>query len=786
MKKLLLSAIFLLGAGMAYAQHGYWYHDTFIELRPKTTSTFFVYQKENSLDLSLKDKILGASKQCRIDYMYDDNRIVVSSTTVPEFEGVYISNIFTSGNGDWYIILPRLEIKTEQGFDIKSIIKKYKDVLSIESELGEIYKIKCSVNRAEDVLDIANDLHSRSEVIWCNPEKMSNTEVCSSNSWSFYQYFLNNTNTIGMDINVEPAWDIITGSSDVTISVIDQGVDFDHPEMSNCVLEGYTVGNVNGYGLPQNANNLNVKAHGVACAGIIAAENNSFGVTGVSYGSNILPVNIFPYTASVNNNGSASDLQIADAIRWAGQRADILNLSWVANYSQSIEQAIYDVRVTGRNGKGAVVVCAAGNDYLGNSSTVAFPAILYGVIAVGALDQSGNVCTYSQRGGGLSLMAFGGDEDIVTTDRKGSLGYNSDNYIFTFDGTSAACSQVTGVAALMLSVNPALTESQVRANLNKTCKKLSGYNYDAYGWNNQVGYGLVDAEAAVIASLRVVGPDIPCGSTSYYVDLLPNTYSVSWSWKNACSVPITQNTPTTNHCTITRNDNQYFGNTLVATISKNGNIITTVEKVLDTGANFSGTYQQAAAPLMNIPAIGPTTFHNGQTIMLMLGSTITLKSPKFVGANISYSGYTPFYWSHNDSTIIIRHFAFPYNNPKDLIITGTYSGNCEAFQFILQLSEPASVFPHASINIIPVGLGYAFELCANMMSDDSTETYSSIKLSGWHMTIANALTGKIMFDEDIEGTQKIVSTTNWEAGIYVINARIGDNIITRKFQISRD
>ena len=784
MKKILLLAILLMGAGMGHAQYGYWYHDSFIELRPKTISTFFVYQKENSSDLSLKDKVLALGSQYQIDYVYDDNRLVVNSTTPPDLDDIYVSNIFTSGNGNWFIILPRLEIKIENGFDIKSIIKKYKDVLSIESELGEKYKIKCSVNCAEDVLDIANELHSFPEVIWCNPEKISNIEVCSYNSWSLDQYFLKNTTTIGMDINVEPAWDIITGCSDVTVSVIDQGVDFDHPEMSNCVLEGYTVDNVNGYGLPQNANNLNVKAHGVACAGIIAAGNNSFGVTGVSYGSNILPVNIFPYTASTNFNGSASDLQIADAIRWAGQRADIINLSWVMNYSQSVEQAIYDVRLSGRNGKGTVVVCAAGNDYLDNSSTVAFPATLYGVIAVGALDQYGNICTYSQRGGGLSLMAFGGYEDIVTTDRKGLLGYNTDDYMFYFDGTSAACPQVAGVAALMLSVNPNLTESQLRANLYKTCKKLSGYNYDASGWNNQVGYGLVDAEAAVLSSLRIMGSVIPCGSTSYYVDLLPNTYSVSWSWKSACSVPITQNTPTTNHCTITKNDYQYLKNTLVATISKNGNTITTVEKVLDTGANFSGTYQQAAAPLMNIPAIGPTTFHNGQTIMLLLGSTITLKSPKFVGANISYSGYTPFYWSHNDSTIIIRHFAFPYNNPKDLIITGTYSGNCEAFQFILQLSEPASVFPHASINIIPVGLGYAFELCANMTTEGFTATDSSIKLSGWHLTIANALTGKIMFDEDVEDTQKLVSTANWETGIYVVSAQLGEHVVTEKFQIS--
>ena len=96
-----------------------------------------------------------------------------------------------------------------------------------------------------------------------------------------FQYHLKNTGqyggTEGMDINVEPAWQIVEGSSDVTVAIIDMGVDFDHIDMSNCVLNGYTVDDPSSLGRPKNANNLDKKWHGVGCAGIVGAEDNSTG-----------------------------------------------------------------------------------------------------------------------------------------------------------------------------------------------------------------------------------------------------------------------------------------------------------------------------------------------------------------------------------------------------------------------------------------------------------------------------------------------------------------------------
>ena len=108
-----------------------------------------------------------------------------------------------------------------------------------------------------------------------------------------------------------------------------------------------------------------------------------------------------------------------------------------------------------------------------------------------------------------------GEEDaairVYTTDLQGSKGTNTapgpaGDYRHGFRGTSAACPQVAGIAALILSVNPQLYEHEVRSIIEMTCRKLDRYefketpNHPNGTWNREVGYGLVDAEAAVQAA----------------------------------------------------------------------------------------------------------------------------------------------------------------------------------------------------------------------------------------------------------------------------------------------
>ena len=381
-------------------------------------------------------------------------------------------------------------------------------------------------------------------------------ETHAANPLFLMQYYLRNFNTGNYDINVVPAWEIITGNSDITVAVIDEGVDPDHEDLSGNVLQGYTIGDATGYGKPKNANEFNYKGHGVACAGIIGAKNNNKGILGVAYGVKILPVNISPYVPTgyylngemyVTYSGfTTSDTDLAYAIQWAAERADILSCSWGGNSEINVvKTAINNAMSNGRNGKGCVVVASSGNHYQ-SVTTISFPARINGVIAVGAINRYGNIQSYSQRGSDLDLVAPSGlcdlQGDVVTTDRTGYLGYNpyavssgtdltDMNYTQKFGGTSAACPQVAGVAALMLSANPNLTVSQIRSMLRNTARDLGSTGFDT-----TFGYGLVDAYAAVCAALsgdKIVGPPLVCTNGTYSIENLPSGVTVEWSLSNS-------------------------------------------------------------------------------------------------------------------------------------------------------------------------------------------------------------------------------------------------------------
>lgn len=186
-------------------------------------------------------------------------------------------------------------------------------------------------------------------------------------------------------------------------------------------------------------------------------------------------------------------------------QADVLSNSWgylTSSQTQpgfdAIIQAINNARTQGRGELGAPVIFASGNNF-GTINDVAFPANVNGVITVGACNNAapaGDIWYYSERGASMDLVAPSGDVnlngDVVTLDRMGAFGYEQGNYTFRFGGTSAACPQVSGVTALMLSINPNLTEAQVINILQTTATDMGDPGFD-----NTFGYGRVNACAAV-------------------------------------------------------------------------------------------------------------------------------------------------------------------------------------------------------------------------------------------------------------------------------------------------
>ena len=156
----------------------------------------------------------------------------------------------------------------------------------------------------------------------------------------------------------------------------------------------------------------------------------------------------------------------------------------------------------------------------------------------------------SNYGSALDVVAPG--VKIYTTDISGSKGYNSSSgengdYNTNFNGTSAACPHVAGVAALVLSANPSLSAQEVRRIIESTAQKVGNYNYSYNSnrpngtWNNEMGYGLVDAKAAVLKALNMnlSGPDMLCpddGPFTYSVSNVPSNATVTWTCSGGVSL----------------------------------------------------------------------------------------------------------------------------------------------------------------------------------------------------------------------------------------------------------
>ncbi|MDD4199474.1 MAG: S8 family peptidase, partial [Paludibacter sp.] len=512
-----------------------------IELVVDSSAYFIQTKEQNAITRKISLESFKKSGEIISFTQVAKNRFIIFGNDKKLENDDYISYIYKNGKQDKIIILPRIVLTLKTGQTIYPIFNKYSEQISIEKSYGSKVLLKCFLNNSESVLRLIKDLNNMNEIEWCEPEMLSDFKT--NNPLYPQQYYLRNTGqnggTSSIDINVEPAWNITNGAINITVAVIDEGVDRNHEDMGNRVLEGFTIRNQNGFGAPQNAGTtvMTCKGHGVACAGIIAASNNTIGIRGVANNIRILPVNIVPdpvafdMWGNIISGGFGSNIEIAQAINWAWHRADVLSCSWGGGMpSNDITLAIDSARGFGRNGKGCPVVFASGNG-CGNPGVtdVAFPGNVNNVITVGSINNQGMIWNYSQRGAAMDLVAPSGNVnfngDVRTTDRMGDIGYNNTNYMTNFGGTSAACPQVAGVAALMLSVRPDLTETQVRTTLQNTARDLGSTGFD-----NTYGYGLVNAYAAVnTVAPHISGPSHIYNQGTYTITNLPTGATVQWS-----------------------------------------------------------------------------------------------------------------------------------------------------------------------------------------------------------------------------------------------------------------
>jgi subtilisin family serine protease len=275
-------------------------------------------------------------------------------------------------------------------------------------------------------------------------------------------------------LNVREAQALSRGNN-IRVAVIDSGIDVSHPELAGEIEASFDVLGTNEKPNP----------HGTGVAGVIVGHLR---LTGVAPGARLLAVRAF--AANTDGEGTqASTFNIIKALDWTiSQRAHVINMSFAGPPDPATARLLASAAE-----RGIVLVAAAGNN--GPRSPPMFPASDPNVIAVSATDASDRLFKRSSPGAHIAIAAPG--VDIVVAVPNAGYGLMT--------GTSFAAPFVSGIAALMLARNPALTPGEVRKLLIETAHDLG-----SPGRDDQYGAGLTDALRAVTAAdpktVRAISP----------------------------------------------------------------------------------------------------------------------------------------------------------------------------------------------------------------------------------------------------------------------------------------
>jgi subtilisin-like proprotein convertase family protein len=321
---------------------------------------------------------------------------------------------------------------------------------------------------------------------------------------NFAQQWNLTSSTAGID--VLKSWQNYTGLG-VKVGVIDDGIDYNHPDLNQHYLFSLDYDATNGGG---DAYGLATDYHGTTVAGVLAAARDGSNVVGVAYNASIAGFRI-----SYSTSGPS---QLTDAFNHVLTNGmDVVNASWgystpyADNFFSSAfspsKTAIQNDVANGRGGLGLNIVFAAGNARAAgdNVNYHNYQNDPY-VITVAATDDQGHVTSFSTPGAALLVSAPGSYD--ITDDRLGAAGSSSGDTV-AVAGTSYAAPTVAGVVALMLQANPTLGYRDVQEILAYSAKQTDPTNASwhtdgAHNWNGgglhfseDYGFGLVDATAAV-------------------------------------------------------------------------------------------------------------------------------------------------------------------------------------------------------------------------------------------------------------------------------------------------
>ncbi|MCG8579157.1 MAG: S8 family serine peptidase, partial [Bacteroidales bacterium] len=345
------------------------------------------------------------------------------------------------------------------------------------------------------------------------------------------QWHYNNTGQtnglVGADMNAFGAWEITAGSSDVIVSIHDEGVDVEHEDLVDAmwVNEAELNGEPNvdddgngfkddfyGFNFADNMGDITAGHHGSHVAGTVGATNNNgIGVAGVAGGSGN---NDGVRLMSCQILGGVSQGNLPASFVYAADNGAVISQnSWGYDQPGYTEEAIHDAlkyfineagKYAGSPMKGGVVIFAAGNN---NYEGDFYPGFYEEVIAVSALGANNTKASYSNYGTWVDVAAPGGDigEDADMSDDQQEAGYS--NGVLScyaggaygyMDGTSMACPHVSGIAALVVAQygGEGFTNDDLKTHLTTAVKDI--YHLEGNEpYIGKLGLGAIDAVLAL-------------------------------------------------------------------------------------------------------------------------------------------------------------------------------------------------------------------------------------------------------------------------------------------------
>ena len=297
-------------------------------------------------------------------------------------------------------------------------------------------------------------------------------------------------------LNVQPAWAVTQGQG-VTVAVIDSGVDGNVSDLTGSVIQGPDL-----TGVHTPASDPSWGVHGTWMASLIAGhghDGGGSGIIGVAPKSKVLSIRVITdkgdpnFEAYEHESVSQSQGELANAIRYA-VNAHVAVISMSLGYS--LQSLVVRAALQDAYEHDVVVVASAGNSGAqarsgpGGQAPYSFPADYPGVLAVGALTESGQPAGYSSSN--LSVQVAAPGSAVPAQGRDG-------RYWFV-TGTSPACALTAGVVALIKSKYPDLSDAQV---ITAVTSSTTPSSRPPGGYDDQVGFGEVNAAAALAVAGRI-------------------------------------------------------------------------------------------------------------------------------------------------------------------------------------------------------------------------------------------------------------------------------------------